>query len=75
METYKAVLIVISALMVELGGGEDLYWKPNSNWGNPDNWALGRAPSCGDIASFKTVRISLGTVCSPTSVHYFLFIP
>lgn len=57
MGTFKAVLIVISAVMIELGGGENLYWKPNSNWGNPDNWAKGRVPSCGDSASFKTVSL------------------
>lgn len=51
------VLLVVSALMLDLSGGEDYYWKPNSNWNNPSNWALGRVPSCGDNVSLSAVSI------------------
>ena len=58
MGARKPVLILVTALLVQLGGGNDLYWNPNSNWGNPDNWALGRVPGCGDSASLSAVSLS-----------------
>lgn len=55
MNSGLAVLIV-SLLLLQIAGGRDLYWQPNSNWGTPSNWALGRVP-CGDVASLASVCI------------------
>ena len=54
--TLSAPVLMVSFLLLELAGGKDLYWQPNSNWGSPDNWALGRIPACGDRVSFASVR-------------------
>ena len=49
--------IIVLAVILELAGGRDLYWQPNSNWDNPTNWRLGRVPNCGDSVSLTSVRI------------------
>jgi len=54
MEGWKIFLLV--ALTAPLSGGKDLVWKPNSNWGNPNNWASGSVPACGESVSLRNVR-------------------
>lgn len=46
---------VLIVLFLEMAGGKNLYWQPNSNWGNPSNWALGRIPGCNDAVSLDLV--------------------
>lgn len=55
MKGYK--VLMVATLLIQLGGGKDLYWKPNSNWGNPNNWASGRVPACGESVSLQNVRV------------------
>ena len=31
--TISATVVIVSCLLLELAGGKDLYWQPNSNWG------------------------------------------
>ena len=49
-----AVLLVITVLL-QLAVGADYFWIPNSNWDEPGNWALGRPPCGGEVASFASV--------------------
>ena len=56
--TISAPVLIVSCLLLHLAGGKDLYWQPNSNWGTPSNWGLGRVPACGDRVSFASVRHS-----------------
>ena len=49
-------MFLLVALLAPLGGGKDLVWKPNSNWGNPNNWASGNVPDCGESVSLRNVR-------------------
>ncbi len=60
--TISAPVLIVSCLLLQLAGGKDLYWQPNSNWGTPSNWALGRIPTCGDKASLASVRHSVREV-------------
>lgn len=59
MNSAPAVLLV---LFLQMAGGRDLYWQPNSNWGNPSNWALGRIPGCNDA-------VSLDLVCNHNEIN------
>ena len=52
----KRGALLLTIFLVQLVQGDDLYWRPNSNWNNPSNWKLGRVPCGNDIA---TVRIYL----------------
>ena len=66
---WKAVLLLASVL-IHLTGGEDLYWAYSTNWNEPSNWALKRAPCGGD-----TVRVSLvvtGSQTRPYSVRFLV---
>lgn len=59
--TVSAPAVLVSCLLLELAGGKDLYWQPNSNWGSPANWALGRVPACNHRVSFASVSEPLAT--------------
>ena len=50
------LLVAGAAFCLPLVGSEDLYWKPNTDWNNPNNWKLGRVPCEGDVADFSSVR-------------------
>ena len=55
----KRFVLILATVLVQLAVGEDLYWVKNSNWNTPSNWALGRPPCSGEIASFASVRQKL----------------
>ena len=59
----SASVFVALCLFLQLAGGKDLYWQPNSNWGNPSNWALGRVPNCKDDASLTSVGKNFLSEC------------
>ena len=47
--------VIVTVLCLHLAGTEDLYWKPNTDWSIPSNWALGRAPCEADVADLSGV--------------------
>ena len=51
----KAFSLLVTTLLVQLGGGKDVYWVHNTNWDNPSNWALGRVPCGGDNVMVSSV--------------------
>ena len=51
----RCACFVLAVLCLRLAGSEDLYWRPNTDWNNPSNWGLGRAPCEGDVADFSSV--------------------
>ena len=50
------LLAVVAVLCLRLAGSEDLYWRPNTDWNNANNWKLGRTPCKGDVADLSSVR-------------------
>ena len=51
----RCACLVLTVLCLRLAGSEDLYWRPNTDWSNPSNWGLGRAPCEGDVADLSSV--------------------
>ena len=47
----RGTYLLVATVLVQLTGGEDLYWVHNTNWDEPSNWALGRVPCGGDAVS------------------------
>lgn len=62
------VLCVVVALL-GLTGSEDLYWRPNTDWSNPGNWRLGRAPCEGDVADLSVVSVLIGLFIAYILIH------
>ena len=56
----RCACFVLTVLCLRLAGSEDLYWRPNTDWSNPGNWGLGRAPCEGDVADLSSVRSLFG---------------
>ena len=51
-------LVCFVVAVLRLAGSEDLYWRPNTDWSNPNNWNGGRAPceaQAADLSSVYTV--------------------
>ena len=51
----RVLFFVVAVLCLHLTGSEDLFWRPNTDWSNPSNWGLGRAPCEGDVADLRAV--------------------
>ena len=41
--------------LISPGEGNIKRWRPNTNYGNPDNWNVGRPPCDGDNLSFPAI--------------------
>jgi hypothetical protein len=48
-------VLAVAVFCLPLAGSEDLYWRPNTDWINPNNWKHGRVPCEGDVADFSSV--------------------
>ncbi|CAI7998435.1 hypothetical protein GBAR_LOCUS2437 [Geodia barretti] len=48
-------VLAAAVFCLRLAGSEDLYWRPNTDWNNRNNWKLGRVPCEGDVADFSSV--------------------
>ena len=65
MWRYCAVLLVVS---LRLAGTTDLYWRPNSDWMTPKNWALGYVPCEGETADLSSVSLIRAVVLNSRSL-------
>lgn len=52
-----AAALLVTTVLLQLAVGADYFWIPNSNWDEPANWALGRPPCGGEVASFADVSV------------------
>ena len=64
----KYLLFAVAVIYCSAAVGQrPLYWQPNSNWDNPENWNLGRRPCGGDVVSFKKVAALFTILMLPVS--------